>query len=64
MSDYYNPYEKHGNDYKCNDQDYEQMAQNYTDWSRFSRWTPQQRLNAAKNFGPNWACILSGIGDQ
>lgn len=39
-------------------------AQRYGDHTRFANWTEQQRRNAAKNFGENWANILSGLGDQ
>ena len=24
----------------------------------------EDRINAARNFGPNWANIMSGLGDQ
>lgn len=39
-------------------------AKNYDYNSRFDDWTEQQRFNAANNLGPNWASILSGMGDQ
>lgn len=39
-------------------------AQRYGEHTRFADWTPQQRRNAADNFGENWANILSGLGDQ
>ena len=39
-------------------------ANNYAEHTRFTEWTDKQRLNAASNFGPNWASVLSGMGDQ
>jgi len=39
-------------------------ANNYASHTRFSNWTQEQRERAARNLGPNWASVLSGMGDQ
>jgi hypothetical protein len=39
-------------------------AERVADWSPLSQWSYEKRLQAAKNFGPNWASVLSGCGDQ
>jgi len=59
MSEYYEPPNEHYSDY-----DYERMAGNVVDWCALSKLSLQERIQCAKNFGPNWACVLSGMGDQ
>lgn len=31
---------------------------------RLANMSSSQRENLADKFGPNWACIISGLGDQ
>jgi hypothetical protein len=45
-------------------EDYRKFADNVADWSPLSRKPLEWRLKAAENFGPNWASIMSGCGDQ
>lgn len=60
MNKYYEPPE----DRKRTDEDYRRMADNVSPHVRHHSWTLEQRINAARNFGPNWASILNGCGDQ
>lgn len=43
---------------------YQRMANNYASWTRFANWSHERRVEAARKYGPNWASILSGCGDQ
>jgi len=38
-------------------------AQNCASWA-FTERSAQEKSNAARNLGPNWANIMSGLGDQ
>lgn len=39
-------------------------ADRVASWSKFSQLPYESRLANAKAYGPNWASILSGCGDQ
>ena len=61
MSEYYDP---PVNPKDRTEDDYVRMAGNVAPHVRHYNWTLEQRINAAKSFGPNWASILNGCGDQ
>jgi hypothetical protein len=43
----------------------EYTAEDYRNAQRQILGIPMERaLNYAQAFGPNWACIISGLGDQ
>lgn len=44
--------------------DLQRMADNVVEWSALSRKTHAERVELARQFGPNWASVLSGCGDQ
>jgi hypothetical protein len=44
------------------EEDYKNV-ENCADWAH-TGLTYQEKLQAAHNFGPNWANILAGLGDQ
>lgn len=39
-------------------------ADNVAQHSRFYNLSKKERIKAASKLGPNWASILSGMGDQ
>lgn len=50
---------------ECTKEDYAAiMANNVADWSPLSKKSFEERKKLAQDLGPNWACILSGLGDQ
>jgi len=59
MNRYHNPAED-----ECTKEDYAEMANNVADWHPLSKKPLEERKKLAKDLGPNWACILSGLGDQ
>jgi hypothetical protein len=38
-------------------------AKNCAPWAH-TNMSEQEKLNAARNLGPNWANIIAGLGDQ
>lgn len=46
------------------EEDFENWANQVAPWSHLSKLSLTERKNLAKQFGSNWACILSGCGDQ
>ena len=63
--DYWEQTEKHHIDIRnreCNEPTRD--CDRVSPYSRFSQWDENRRENAARMFGPNWASVLSGMGDQ
>lgn len=40
------------------------MADNVAPWSRLSKLSVEEQKKTAATLGPNWASVMSGIGDQ
>lgn len=60
---YYNPHDSDP-EHVFTESDYRRMADNVESWSPLSQKSVECRVQLAKSYGPNWACVLSGMGDQ
>lgn len=47
-----------------NEDDVRRMADNVAEWHSLAKKPLSERIELARTFGPNWASIMSGLGDQ